>query len=287
MGIKIETDIKASSKNYTKMSHRDIKYIIIHGTSCVAPLDNFALNLKNNSCGGSAHYFVKDGRIRKVMNDMDIAWAVGNSHGWYTIKNASCHNSNSISIEMCDANTSGKMSESTISATSVLVKQKMKQYDIPESHVIRHYDVLNKKCPQYYISTSRWNKLKKTLLDNTVKKPIFIGFLKKDTYARESSSLKSKHVKELHAGALVKIFKEVDDTYLTNYGYVLKKRLFSATTDCMLNKKTYGRTSTSLTSSKVAKLVVGDVAKVYGFTPDGKYARTTRGYVLRKRLKND
>ena len=287
MGIKIKDDIRASSKNYTHKANRKIEWIVIHGTSCVAPLDNFALNLKNNTCGGSAHYFVKDGNIRKVMNDMDIAWAVGNSHGWYNQKNKNCYNSNSLSIEMCDANTSGKMSESTISATSYLVKQKMKQYDIPESHVIRHYDVLNKKCPQYYISTSRWSKLKKTLLDNTVKKPIFIGFLKKDTYARKNSNLKSKHLKELHAGTLVKIFKESDDTYMTNYGYVLKKRLFDKTTDCMINKKTYGRTGKSLTSTKIAKFVVGDVAKVYGFTPDGKYARTTKGYILRKRLKND
>ena len=68
----IKTDIMASSRNYTQCSSRTIKYIVIHGTGHVAPCKNFALNLKNNKCSGSAHYFVGDGEIRQVINDNDI-----------------------------------------------------------------------------------------------------------------------------------------------------------------------------------------------------------------------
>ena len=110
----IKKDIMASSRNYTKCSSRTIKYIVIHGTGHVAPCKNFALNLKNNKCSGSAHYFVGDGEIRQVINDNDIAWHVGNPKNCYKVKNSDCKNKNSIGIEMCETNVkTGNVSHDT------------------------------------------------------------------------------------------------------------------------------------------------------------------------------
>ena len=119
----IKKDIMASSRNYTKCNSRQIKYIVIHGTGCVAPCKNFALNLKNNKCSGSAHYFVGDGEIRQVINDNDIAWHVGNPKNAYKIKNSDCKNKNSIGIEMCETNVkTGNVTNETIQLTGQLVR---------------------------------------------------------------------------------------------------------------------------------------------------------------------
>ena len=85
--MNIKRDIMASSRNYTKCSSRTIKYIVIHGTGCVAPCKNYCLNLKNNKCSGSAHYFVGDGEIRQAIDDNNIAWHVGNPKNCYKVKN--------------------------------------------------------------------------------------------------------------------------------------------------------------------------------------------------------
>ena len=94
--MNIKKDIMASSRNYTKCNSRTIKYIVIHGTGCVAPCKNYCLNLKNNKCSGSAHYFVGDGEIRQAIDDNNIAWHVGNPNNCYKVKNSDCKNKNSI-----------------------------------------------------------------------------------------------------------------------------------------------------------------------------------------------
>lgn len=164
--MEIKRDIMASSRNYTKCSSRAIKYIVIHGTGCVAPCKNYCLNLKNNKCSGSAHYFVGDGEIRQPIDDNNIAWHVGNPNNAYKIKNNDCKNANSIGIEMCELNVNtGVVAESTKKLTGELVRYLMKKYNIPSSRVIRHNDVLSKPCPTGFLTDSKWRSLKETLIN--------------------------------------------------------------------------------------------------------------------------
>lgn len=65
-------------------------------------------------------------------------------------------NANSIGIEICSTNDTGKMTntndshysytEAVIANTASLVKYLMIQYGIDAAHVIRHYDVNGKPC---------------------------------------------------------------------------------------------------------------------------------------------
>lgn len=166
--MEIKRDIMASSRNYTKCSSRTIKYIVIHGTGCVAPCKNYCLNLKNNKCTGSAHYFVGNNEIRQAIDDNNIAWHVGNPNKAYKVKNSDCKNNNSIGIEMCELNVNtGEVAESTKKLTGELVRYLMKKYNIPTSRVIRHNDVLSKPCPTGFLTTEKWNALKGILINGS------------------------------------------------------------------------------------------------------------------------
>lgn len=162
----IDTSIKAAARNYTACNSRKIEYIIIHGTGHVAPTKNYALGLKNNQCTGSFHYVVGEGKIYKCIDHHNIAWHIGNPNNVYKVKMSKPKNSNSIGIEMSELNEkTGEVADSTIELTGQLVRYLMDLLDIPESRVLRHYDVLSKPCPTGFLTDTKWKKLKKLLVD--------------------------------------------------------------------------------------------------------------------------
>jgi len=156
------TTIRSNPKNYGgSRSTGNIKYIVIHYT---ANDGDKAVNngnyFKNNVVKASAHYFVDDTTIVQSVPDNYVAYSVGGSKyrngggRLYRVAN----NSNTLSIELCDTVKNGQVmaSTATINRALNLVRQKMKQYGISKSNVIRHYDVNGKPCPQYWVNDSRW-----------------------------------------------------------------------------------------------------------------------------------
>lgn len=149
-----------------------INWIVIHytGNDGDKSFNNANYFQNNKYLGASAHLFVDDNAIyRSVPNDY-IAYSVGSktvdrSEGggkYYGM----CTNKNSISIEMCDTNRNGKydVTEKTLSNTIELTKELIKEFNIPISHVIRHFDVTGKHCPAYFIKDSVWNEQFKSRL---------------------------------------------------------------------------------------------------------------------------
>ena len=72
-------------------------------------------------------------------------------------------------IEMCvrnrgsqaDSSRDWYFEEATVQATIELTKLLMKKYNIPTDHVIRHYDVTGKICPNpYVLNEGRWQQFK-------------------------------------------------------------------------------------------------------------------------------
>ena len=208
--MEIKRDIMASSRNYTSCSSRTIKYIVIHGTGHVAPCKNFALNLKNNKCSGSAHYFVGDGEIRQVISDNNIAWHVGNPKNCYKVKMSDVKNNNSIGIEMCETNVkTGNVTHETIELTSQLVKMLMKKYNIPASRVIRHFDVLSKPCPTGFLTDSKWKSLKQQLVNGETSVNVTENYLAKVTCdtlnCRSGAGTNYPIVRQIHKGTVITI----------------------------------------------------------------------------------
>ncbi len=151
--------------NYTNMTNRKIEYIVIHYVGAVSSAKNNATFYNSVNRNASAHYFVDDTTIYQVVEDKNKSWHCGgglqgtNGHEYYQI----CTNSNSIGIEMC-LDKPMHISDTTIKNVSELVQYLMEKYNIPESKVIRHYDVTGKLCPAMYIDKDKWTDLKHILI---------------------------------------------------------------------------------------------------------------------------
>lgn len=163
--------LPADSRNHggTRQSS-SIRYIVYHFTANKTDKAKSNANyFKNNVVKASAHYFVDGTSVYQSVPDLTIAYSVGG--GKYSDCKATgggsmygkITNANSISIEMCSDN--GAISTSTINNAVELGKKLMKKYNIPVSHIFRHFDVNGKHCPGwsgwYGKDSSKWNSFLK------------------------------------------------------------------------------------------------------------------------------
>lgn len=166
----------AHSSNYggtRKLS--DIKYIVVHftGNKGDTALNNCKY-FQGPNRHASAHCFIDgSGVVYKSVSLKRVAWAVG---GCYTLKNGAgskykvATNANSLSIEMC--NCVGGVPADVYKDLVWLVTYYMKKYNIDADHVIRHWDVNGKDCPDPWIGKNNkgWNKFKSDIAGTTAKK---------------------------------------------------------------------------------------------------------------------
>ena len=137
------------------------EYIVIHYVGAVSTAKNNADYFKSKNRGSSAHYFVDEKEIYRVVKDSDSSWHCG-ANKYY----CGARNTNSIGIEMCCYLNNGKLDikEETIQHTVALTKMLMKQYSIPLDRVVRHYDVTHKNCPAPFVEDDhRWVDFKNRL----------------------------------------------------------------------------------------------------------------------------
>lgn len=71
-------------------------------------------------------------------------------------------NKDTISIETCHPDESGKFNEATYNSLVKLTAYLCYEFDLKADDVIRHYDVTGKICPKYYVENeSEWDNFKK------------------------------------------------------------------------------------------------------------------------------
>lgn len=150
------------SFNITKRSGA-IKYIVVHytgsGTSASGAAKANCVYFSNGNRNASAHYFIDDGSIYEYADPGKYAtWHCGDGKGKYGITNQ-----NSIGIEVC-RNHDQPFTQAEINRLAWLVRKLMKQYGVPASRVVRHYDASRKQCPMYYAKRdSEWIKLRNAI----------------------------------------------------------------------------------------------------------------------------
>lgn len=153
---------ECNSQNFTPGRSQKVKYLVIHYTS------NNGDTAKNNAdyfarekVGASAHYFCDESEIWQSVKDTDTAWHCGAK----TYKHPECRNSNSIGIEICMNDKSGKVRQGSIDTAAELARYLMKRYGILLANVIRHHDVTGKDCPAPMVSDPElWDAFKKSLI---------------------------------------------------------------------------------------------------------------------------
>jgi len=142
-----------------------IEYIVIHYVGATGDAKaNVNYYNQQTTTSASADFFVGFAGDVWQYNPDPVArycWAVGGAKlstgggSLYGIaKNVNC-----VSIEICVRNNGSKadtskdwyFEDATVASAIELTKYLMKLYDIPVDHVIRHYDVTGKICPNPFI----------------------------------------------------------------------------------------------------------------------------------------
>lgn len=162
-----------------------IKYIVIHYVGALGGAEANCKWYAGGNRSASAHYFVgHQGEVWQSVEDKDIAWHCGAK----SYVHPECRNANSIGVEMCVRNNGSTSSTSrdwyfedeTVTATVELVKALMEKYNIPAEHVIRHYDVTGKICPNPYVyneGNHTWQQFRKEI---EPKEPYNVGWYHDD-----------------------------------------------------------------------------------------------------------
>ncbi|QUN12352.1 N-acetylmuramoyl-L-alanine amidase [Clostridium sp. C1] len=140
-----------------KSLHR-VNGIVIHYTanpgSTAKNNRNYFENLRyTKTTSVSSHFIIGlDGEIIQCIPLNEIAYASNN------------RNRDTISIECCHPDESGKFNEETYNSLVKLVRALMKTYHLQSQDVIRHYDVTGKICPKYFVEhEDQWKEFLNTL----------------------------------------------------------------------------------------------------------------------------
>lgn len=147
----MEINEKLVKYNFSSRKGTSIKYIVIHdtgNTSKGADANAHFSFFNSTDRQSSAHYFVDDTQVLKIIKDSDKAWHCGDGNGKYGITNE-----NSLGIEIC-INMNGNFNiafDKAAELTSFL----MKKYNITLENVVRHYDASRKICPNS-MSKNNW-----------------------------------------------------------------------------------------------------------------------------------
>lgn len=149
-----------------------IKYIVIHYVGATGGAEANCKWYAGADRSASAHYYVDfDGSVWQSVEDQNIAWHCGAKK----YVHPECRNSNSIGIEMCVRNRGNKadtsrdwyFEDATVQTAIELTRELMAKYNVPADHVIRHYDVTGKICPNPYVynhTQHTWEDFKAALV---------------------------------------------------------------------------------------------------------------------------
>lgn len=157
--------LQAAAGNYKAGRTQKIKYIVIHYTANNGDTaeGNVRYFHNNRNLQASAHYFVDENSICQAVKESDTAYHCGGKS--YVHKE--CRNANAIGIEMCSRKDSGGryyIKAETIARAAALTRQLMAKYGIDGAHVLRHYDVTGKKCPEPFVRVpAQWAEFKELI----------------------------------------------------------------------------------------------------------------------------
>jgi len=165
----------AQPSNMWSRYDTQFEFIVLHYVGAVSTAKNNAEYLhREPNLGWSAHFFVDE---TSIWQSVDFNHAAGHcgvdySDGqapFWNGKGTYSTNRRSIGIEMCckkDSKGNWFIEPETVTRTVALVKWLMQEFNIHIEHVIRHYDVCWKTCPEPWVRfPEQWEAFKKRLVE--------------------------------------------------------------------------------------------------------------------------
>lgn len=130
-----------------------VRGVVIHytanpGTGAMANRNYFEGLKDSHETKASSHFVIGlDGEIVQCIPSSEIAYA---SNG---------RNEDTISIECCIEDDTGRFNEDTYAAAVHLTAWLVEHFGLETEDVIRHYDVTGKACPKYFVDfPSAWEQ---------------------------------------------------------------------------------------------------------------------------------
>jgi N-acetylmuramoyl-L-alanine amidase CwlA len=146
---------------------KKVKSVVVHytanpGTGAEANRNYFE-GLKNSKITSASSHFVigLNGEVIQCIPLDEISYASND------------RNNDTISIECCHPDETGKFNDKTYESLVKLVAWVCCEYNLDKKDIIRHYDVSGKKCPLYFVEhEDEWKQFKdevmKYIKDNAV-----------------------------------------------------------------------------------------------------------------------
>lgn len=133
--------------------------VVVHytgnpGTTAAQNRSYFQNLSETGEAYASSHFVVGiEGEIIQCVPCNEIAYASNE------------RNSDTISIECCTPDDTGKFTQATYDSLVKLVAWLMGRYELSVDEVIRHYDVTGKECPRYYVKNEdAWLSFKEAVV---------------------------------------------------------------------------------------------------------------------------
>lgn len=137
------------------VSLEKVQGVVIHytanpGTTARQNRDYFEGLSQTGTTYASSHFIIGlGGEIIQCIPLSEIAYASND------------RNHDTISIECCIPDETGRFTESTYQTLVELTVWLVKKYDLEVEDVIRHYDVTGKNCPKYFVENgAAWRQFK-------------------------------------------------------------------------------------------------------------------------------
>lgn len=127
-----------------------VHYVANPGTTAAQNRSYFNGLAKSGATWASSHFIIGlEGEVLQLMPLDEIAYASNE------------RNSDTISIENCHPDETGKFNENTYTSLVKLLSDLCGEYKLdPLKDIIRHYDVTGKMCPLYFVEhEDEWNRL--------------------------------------------------------------------------------------------------------------------------------
>ncbi|MEI3172719.1 MAG: glucosaminidase domain-containing protein [Lachnospiraceae bacterium] len=180
MELTINKNLMSINHTAKKRSNSDIQFIVIHYVGALGDAKANTDYYKSTYVGASADFWVGfDGQIWQGNDYRNYySWHCGGGlqgsggASFYKV----CMNSNSVGIEMCVKKKSTRtmdatdkdwyFTDETVEAAAELAAQLMQELDVPIEHVIRHYDVTGKICPNPFVYNTgkvSWEQFKQKI----------------------------------------------------------------------------------------------------------------------------
>ena len=192
----------ANPTNRWSRNGQSVEYIVLHYVGAVSSAKANAVYLnRDGNLGWSAHFFTDEHSIWQSVpldesaGHCGVDYSNGRAPFW-----GKCRNKNSIGIEMCckkDAAGNWYIEPETVENTVRLVRWLMAEYGVTLDHVVRHYDVCQKTCPEPWVrDPAQWQAFRDKLKEG---EKIVIRY---NTVAELPEHYRGETEKLIHRGAL-------------------------------------------------------------------------------------